>query len=100
MKLSHNGKGHKALRYIVENGPATPWEIWDAHYCRHQLSKRRKLAFLMGMMRDRGLLTQAYPRTSYDITGDGLDALACLDRGSDFHAVEAVPTVRIFAEAA
>ena len=95
--LTHNGKGHRVLRYLMD-GPATRPELVEvAGVSGH---KRRKFSWLMASLIGHGVVSHQ-PGFGYEITPDGEDVLTALDRGMDYTVgLEATPTVRIFARAA
>lgn len=97
MILSHNGKGHRALRLLSETSADS------SQICRWLgLSKRdaRKLRFMLGMMNVRGVVSRGFGRSRYEITDAGWDALAVLDSGEDCDLSAVVPSVRVFGKAA
>lgn len=97
MILSHNGKGHRALRLLSETSA-------DAHQITRWLglSKReaRKLRFMLGMMNVRGVVSREFARSRYAITDAGWDALAVLDGGEDCDLTAFASSVRVFGRAA
>lgn len=92
MNLSAYGRGHRALSRLSE-GPATMSELRQAAGLTGNRAK--KLAFQLGMMLTRGLVTKE-PGFGYEITSDGLDALAVLNTGQDYTVHETTPNARIF----
>lgn len=92
MNLSAYGKGHRALSRLSE-GPATMAELRRAAGVTDNQAK--KLAFQLGMMMTRGLVSKT-PGHGYEITADGLAALATLSAGQDVTVHETTPNARVF----
>lgn len=88
-----DGKAHFALRYLASR-PATVYEIAEAMGASPR--KRRILAFVLGMLRDRGVLVNAGAGEPYHLTPVGREALATLNAGEALVLPGSVPSVRVF----
>lgn len=97
IRFDVDGKAHFALRYLADC-PATAHEVWEA--AGLSAGNRRKLAFMLGILRDRMLLTCAGKGGAYSLTDEGREALASLNAGEPLVLVDAVPSVRVFGRAA
>lgn len=100
LRFDVDGKVHFALRYLA-SGPATVYEIAEAMGATPR--KRRVLAFVLGMLRDRGLLVLPRPDETgepepYHLTTLGREALATLNAGEPLVLPGYVPSVRIFSD--
>lgn len=101
LRFDVDGKAHFALRYLA-SGPATVTDIAEAMGATPR--KRRVLAFILGMLRDRGLLVLPRPDAEtgepepYHLTTLGREALATLNAGEPLVLTGYVPSVRIFSD--
>lgn len=93
LRFDVDGKAHFALRHIASS-PATVHEIAEAMGATPR--KRRVLAFILGMLRDRGVLVNAGAGEPYHLTPVGREALATLNAGEALVLPGSVPSVRVF----
>lgn len=97
MKLSHNGRSHRILRLMLD-GPITGDEM-EPTIGATSRSHRRKLWFLLASLRETGMIE--WDQRHYRITRNGLAALAVLESGDCYHALDGHgATVRTFEAAA
>lgn len=96
--LTHNGKAHRCLARLSEDAATFSELIGIA--CVFGPNQTRKLDILLSILIREGYLIRR--GEWFNITDLGEEALACLNRGTDFTVGEwdTVPSVRVFGRAA
>jgi len=96
--LTHNGKAHRCLARLSEDSASFSELVQIAGVVGR--NEVRKLDFLLGILISHDYLIRR--GEWFNITDLGEEALACLDRGTDFTVGEwdTTPSVRVFGRAA